>query len=307
MLVTVDSQQYLVQTPILSRNYPMADEPPAPSPSPPPSPFSFPDGDIILRSADNVDLRVHTTLLSVASPFFRDMFSLPKTSNELQTIQMTEEADVLVTILRLIYPLEEPSPYASELVVDVYQAADKLQITKVQPIARRRLCAWLDAIRNPLEAWALAMQLDIPEAIASAKRRFISVDTKTCEKEFPECLKTIPMEQYATLIQLKEVAIQRGWECFTNAFTCITRSNGFTNSIIDCTYCIKFTHYYRLKTRGTHIFESKARDLGTLRVCHSFAESYKCARRYDMDDPLWLENRHSTLQKELSVILSEID
>ena len=59
-----------------------------------PSPFSFPAGDVFLRSADNVNFRVHTILLSLASPFFHDMFSLPQTSNELQTIQMTENADV---------------------------------------------------------------------------------------------------------------------------------------------------------------------------------------------------------------------
>src|SRR5260370_23068338 len=119
----------------------MADNPP---PYPCSSPFSFPDGDIILRSADGIDLRVHISLLSLASPFFRDMFNLPQTSNEVQTIEMTEKADVLVAILGIIYPLREPSPYPAELALDVYKAADKLQINRAQPIARDRLCAWLN-------------------------------------------------------------------------------------------------------------------------------------------------------------------
>jgi len=202
----------------------MTDNPPSPSPSE--SPFSYPDGDIILRSADGVDLRVHTTLLSVASPFFRDMFSLPQPSNEVQkVIEMTEKADALVTILELIYPIEEPPPYPNKLVLDVYIAVDKLQITKVQPIARRRLCAWLGELRNPLEAWAIAMRLDVSEAIVSEERRFITADTTACLEKFPDNLKAIPIEEYAALIQTKEDTIQRAWQCILETFTCLRNSD----------------------------------------------------------------------------------
>src|SRR5258708_12587226 len=95
------------------------------------SSFSFPDGDVVLRSADGVDFRVHTTFLSIASPFFRDMFSLPQTSNDVQTIEMTEKADVLVAILELIYPLEDPSPYAPDLPLDIYRPPTNLRIFSV--------------------------------------------------------------------------------------------------------------------------------------------------------------------------------
>ena len=44
---------------------------------------------------------------------------------------------------------------------ELREAADKLQIAKVQPIARRRLCAWLDVLPNPLEAWAIAVRYHI--------------------------------------------------------------------------------------------------------------------------------------------------
>ncbi|EIN03893.1 hypothetical protein PUNSTDRAFT_29952, partial [Punctularia strigosozonata HHB-11173 SS5] len=34
--------------------------------------------DVILRTSDNVDFRVYKLILSLASPFFSDMFTLPQ-------------------------------------------------------------------------------------------------------------------------------------------------------------------------------------------------------------------------------------
>ncbi len=262
----------------------MADNPP---PYPCSSPFSFPDGDIILRSADGIDLRVHISLLSLASPFFRDMFSLPQTSNEVQTIEMTEKADVLVAILELIYPFEEPHPYPDKLVLDVYKAADKLQITRVQPISRRRLCPWLEDLPNPLEAWAIAIQLGIPEVIVSAKRRFISANTVACLKTLPDYLKAIPIDDYAALIETKEATIQRGWQCVLETFTCLkvrVPDNLFSvrpSTAVDCTYCITFLHHCRSKIEARQILRPKAMDMKTLRRCHAFAENHECSRGFD--------------------------
>src|SRR5260221_3319711 len=195
------------------------------------------------------------------------MFSLPQTSNDVQTIEMTEKADVLVAILELIYPLEEPSPYAAELALDIYRAADKLQIIRVQPIALRRLCAWLeDDDLNPLEAWAIAVQLGIPEAILSAKRRFISADTTDCLKEFPDSLKEIPVEKYAALTKEKETATQKAWENVTAVITCEAYRTG------RCWYCLRFTHNYRFTVRHAQIFTSRAIEPQIFLNCYTYSE-----------------------------------
>ncbi|KAH7922633.1 hypothetical protein BV22DRAFT_1131288 [Leucogyrophana mollusca] len=41
-------------------------------------PFDHPDADIILRSSDGVDFRTFKIILSLSSPVFRDMFSVPQ-------------------------------------------------------------------------------------------------------------------------------------------------------------------------------------------------------------------------------------
>ncbi|KAJ7215014.1 hypothetical protein GGX14DRAFT_496598 [Mycena pura] len=82
----------------------------------PPSPFTLcppfdsTGGDVQLRSSDGVDFHVHRLVLSLASPFFKDMFSLPQPDPglEVATIQMSETASVLYRALRFWYPGAEP-------------------------------------------------------------------------------------------------------------------------------------------------------------------------------------------------------
>ncbi|KAH8110821.1 hypothetical protein DFH11DRAFT_1618922 [Phellopilus nigrolimitatus] len=82
------------------------------------SPFSSDDAhgaDVILRSSDGFDFHVIKAILSVASPIFKDMFSLPQPipisslSNEhhsdLAIVDLSESGVVLDALLRDIYPV----------------------------------------------------------------------------------------------------------------------------------------------------------------------------------------------------------
>lgn len=87
-----------------------------------PHPFNDPDGDadVILRSADGIDFRVHKLFLSKASHAFRDMFSAPLVqpmsgSNSdsqrdgLPIIPVTETEKSLSILLQMIYPMDMPN------------------------------------------------------------------------------------------------------------------------------------------------------------------------------------------------------
>ncbi|KAJ7142265.1 hypothetical protein C8R44DRAFT_592907, partial [Mycena epipterygia] len=73
-------------------------------------PFDDPGADVILRSSDGIDFRVHRLVLSLASPFFTSMFTLPQPISESQvrTIPVSESALVLDRSLRFWYPGAEP-------------------------------------------------------------------------------------------------------------------------------------------------------------------------------------------------------
>ncbi|KAJ6514992.1 hypothetical protein C8R47DRAFT_1001122 [Mycena vitilis] len=62
-----------------------------------PAPFDDPSGDIIIRSSENIHFRMHKILLSLASPFFKEMFEIPQpvtvNGGENQRLQSDETRD----------------------------------------------------------------------------------------------------------------------------------------------------------------------------------------------------------------------
>lgn len=67
--------------------------------------------DIILRSSGpkSVEFRAHRVILSIASPVFETMFSLPQpvADKSLPVCDLSEDANTVEVLLRLIYPMEE--------------------------------------------------------------------------------------------------------------------------------------------------------------------------------------------------------
>ncbi|KAJ8507558.1 hypothetical protein ONZ45_g10084 [Pleurotus djamor] len=135
-----------------------------------PSPFNRPDADIILRSLDGVKFHVHKLILSVSSPFFDDMFSIPqpKASGEslldddtsLPIIPFVEDSVTLDILLRDCYPTQEHVFTDRGVLMKVLRAADKYQLDKTMRRLEQvyiHLCA--DEIsKNPVEAYVLAYQ-----------------------------------------------------------------------------------------------------------------------------------------------------
>ena len=74
--------------------------------------FCADDADVIIRAAGTLDFRVHKTILSLVSPFFKDMFTLPQpTSNTPETlphVDVQQSAKTWENILRTIYPMPHP-------------------------------------------------------------------------------------------------------------------------------------------------------------------------------------------------------
>jgi len=131
-------------------------------------PFNNAKADVILRSTDNVDFRVFKLLLSLASPLFDDMFTLPQTmegnnSNEMKdglpVIQVTEEKKTLEMLLLMCYPMAAVDPPDLETLNEVHlllEAAIKYNVERVE----KRVRGWLVAPRfldiDPVRVFAVA-------------------------------------------------------------------------------------------------------------------------------------------------------
>ena len=91
------------------------------STTPQPEVFDVSDTNVILRSSDLVDFRVHKPVLAMASPVLKDMFSLPQPSDSetidgFPVIQLTEDSELLNCLVSMLYHLPViPSSYEKVL------------------------------------------------------------------------------------------------------------------------------------------------------------------------------------------------
>lgn len=170
--------------------------------------ITFPDGDIVLQSADGVDFRVDSVILRRASPFFATMIALPQqgTSAHLP-VMMTETAEVLDDIIRSIYPSgTTPTFKSAEHIVELFRALDKYEITN-GPLAEALLSSF-KTIQPPIRAWALALKVQNPKARETAVRSFMLNSGDGLDKSSPE-LEDVDAWRLMHLLQIKKTATLR--------------------------------------------------------------------------------------------------
>ncbi|TFY77684.1 hypothetical protein EWM64_g6328 [Hericium alpestre] len=129
----------------------------ADTPSPPSSvreprvadePFNDTTADVILRTSDKVDFYVYKNILSLASPFFKDMFCLPQskpasdpsvgdgTMASHPIIDVSEDARTMNLALRFCYPMRKPTMTELKDVGPVLLAACKYDMDTVFDVAK---------------------------------------------------------------------------------------------------------------------------------------------------------------------------
>ncbi|KAI9441856.1 hypothetical protein H4582DRAFT_1935428 [Lactarius indigo] len=106
-----------------------------------------PHADVIIQSSDLVNFRVNKVVLSVSSPFFADMFSLPQPSdtpdNEvvdgLPVMRLSEDAELLNRLLTMLYPVPSAVPDSYDKVVELLAACQKYDMAGVQSSIRTEI------------------------------------------------------------------------------------------------------------------------------------------------------------------------
>jgi hypothetical protein len=85
-------------------------------------PSRIPDADLIIRSSDLVNFRVHKSVLALASPFFKDLLSLPQPSESesvdgIPVVQLPECSELLNCLVSMIYPVHGVIPKSYDKVL----------------------------------------------------------------------------------------------------------------------------------------------------------------------------------------------
>lgn len=173
-----------------------------------PQPFDDTDADIILRTGDLVDFRVYKTLLSIASPFFKAMFSLPQcpeadeiqddeTRHGLRVVPVPEDSSTLTTILLACYPRSMGRITDLKILQSSLRAAHKYEMSIFDDIDEAMIA---DAVQiNPLAVYATACRLQM-QIIADIAARAILKQPSSINQRTDE-LHDITAMQYYNLLQ----------------------------------------------------------------------------------------------------------
>ncbi|KAI0789317.1 hypothetical protein C8Q75DRAFT_767559 [Abortiporus biennis] len=142
-------------------------------------PFNDEDADVVLRTSDNVDFYIHKVILSIASPFFKDMFSLNQPQTTLDgpaaltqknhpIIHITEDSQTIDHLLRLCYPVDDPASGDLNHIGRVLEAAMKYQLD--MPTKRMKESLRQRMSEDSLMVFATACRLNLEEEAKAAAR-----------------------------------------------------------------------------------------------------------------------------------------
>jgi len=153
----------------------------------------MPDADIVIQSCDLVNFRVHESALSLSSSFFGDMLSLPQPSDndavdELPIVRLSEDAEVLNSLLTMLYPIPSVVPISYDKSLMLLVASQKYDMVGIQS----RIRAEIQSQKFPTPTGAATFR-----AYAIASRGGLSSERETSARltlDFPMTFEDLPDE-----------------------------------------------------------------------------------------------------------------
>lgn len=170
------------------------------------SPSLAPNPDILLISGGeekSVEFPVHRCVLSAASPFFADMFSLPQPEDskfKLPTINMSEGSATIEALLQLVYPVPDPVFDNLNDLGRVLDSAFKYDLIGVIDTLRHQLVQPHFLVSNPTQVYAIACRYELTEEAKLASR--YTLDINILDAPLNDDLKHINAYSYHQLLDL---------------------------------------------------------------------------------------------------------
>jgi hypothetical protein len=213
------------------------------------APFNDTRADVILRSSDGVDFRVFKIIISLASPIFADMFSIPSPSTAgseiihdgLPVVQLSECSKNLNLALRHCYPIRSPGLAEPKDALALLEFERKYQVDALGPPLMRYLTSAIE--HDPVSAFCLAVKYQYEDIVKAAARSCLKLPISKFKRDV---LCSITGEEYQALIEYHNacgaaasaVTLQRDWfPPSDKLFPIATPRRGASNDS-PCTACI---------------------------------------------------------------------
>ncbi|KAK7013010.1 hypothetical protein R3P38DRAFT_3008008 [Favolaschia claudopus] len=168
------------------------------------APFDDATADTILRSSDGVDFHVYRIILSCASPFFKDMFSLPQANSTdlgLPIIPLSEHSRLLDSFLRVWYPGAKTVPFENvDQLADVIELAlVKYDLEYLAPFLQKQLLSFKEL--RCFSVFYIACRYGWDDIVKDAARQSLTFDIQWLIGRNSSHLKYITGHNYQALLR----------------------------------------------------------------------------------------------------------
>ena len=160
-----------------------------------------PDADVILRASGGKEFHAHKIILSLASPVFRDMFSVPQPpsteSSQLPIVDVNDHPEALEMFLKIIYPTRDPLINDIKTLASVLRLADKYDARGVLDVHTDYLPSTYSTL-PPIQMYAILCACGREEEAGAATRRVSFASLRTLDSN--PLLQLITTTQYQRLV-----------------------------------------------------------------------------------------------------------
>lgn len=175
------------------------------------APLDKAEADVIILSSDNVEFRILKILLTLASPVFAGMFTLPQPKeyadqrDGLPIVPVTEDHQTVGALLRLCYPGHVPALENLVDVKDLLVAVMKYEMEPSVSFLKGLLVSPKYLEENPVRVYAIACLYGLPEEANMAARATLHHERSLLwyPVDNPE-LYSIRVNEFLLLIQFHE-------------------------------------------------------------------------------------------------------
>ncbi|KAJ7064723.1 hypothetical protein C8F01DRAFT_773901 [Mycena amicta] len=172
-----------------------------PSIAPPQPPFDDTSADVILRASDGMEFRLRRAVLSLASPIFEHMFSLPQPEPEQQlpVIAVSESGLLLDRMLRFWYPGAQPAADTLDGLRDVLAVLIfKYDMHFLAVAGQAALQRHIES--DPLAVFAIACSLEWRQLAISAAKASLKLPLRVFSTGASAGLRHVTGEAYHNLL-----------------------------------------------------------------------------------------------------------
>jgi hypothetical protein len=191
--------------------------------------LNVPDADIILRSSDQVNFRIHKSVLAMSSPFFADLLSLPQPPDGelvdgLPVVQLSEDAGLLGILVSLLYPISHVPPSSYEGVFALLAACQKYDMVSIQSYIRSEVK--LGTFPAPFEAesfsaYAIASRMGLVPEMENAAR--LTLGYPMTFESLGEDLRSFEGQALCDLVRYRKHCRDNLVSCFDSYFSVRSR------------------------------------------------------------------------------------